>query len=203
MNWIGLTGSLGSGKSTVAKLLQQRGHPVVDADQMARQTLSPGSPAEQKVFAAFGRAIQDDAGQLDRKKLADVVFRDSTKLRLLEAIIHPLVRNLTGAKRQELEKAGHRLAFYDVPLLFEKQMEPMFDGIVVVYADLETCIERVMARNHTDRADVEARIRNQLAMEEKIKKAHWVVSNTGTQEDLEKAVDKVLDDISRKFHILK
>lgn len=199
MNWIGLTGSIGSGKSTVAKLLTGRGFPVVDADYFAKQALSPGSTAESQVLAAFGKPVQNNTGQLDRRLLAGIVFSDPEKLKMLEAIIHPLVQAMTRSRRTELERAGHSIAFYDVPLLFEKKMEPQFDAIVVVYAGLEICIRRVMARSSLRRDDIESRIRSQMAIEEKIKRAHWVVRNEGTESDLEKAVDSLIQDIGRKF----
>lgn len=198
MLWIGLTGSIGSGKSTVSELLQKRGIPVVDADQLARQVVHPGTAGEKQVLQAFGTKVADANGHLDRKKMAAVVFSDSEKLKLLESIIHPLVQQENQRLRKELKQAGHKMAFYDVPLLFEKKLEAQFDALVVVYADLEICIQRVMGRNQWTRAEVEARIRNQLAIEEKIKKAHWTLNNNGTRHELDLAVEKMLQDIGRK-----
>lgn len=199
MKWIGLTGSIGSGKSTVARLLAARGCPVADADQFARLALGPGSAAEAQVLAAFGPAVQNQAGHLDRRLLAKEVFSQPDRLKVLESIVHPLVQAMTRARRDELAKAGHHMAFYDVPLLFEKNLESQFDGVVVVFAEVETCVRRVMERNRLPRGEIEARVRSQLSIEQKIKKAHWVVRNDGTPADLEKAVDKLLDDLSRKF----
>lgn len=199
MLWLGLTGSIGSGKSTVSELLRAKGVPVVDADQLAREVIQSGSPGESKVLKNFGTDVVDANGHLDRKKMASVVFSNPEKLRLLESIIHPLVQEKTKQLRSDLERDGHRLAFYDVPLLFEKKLEPQFDGLVVVFADLETCIRRVMARSGWSREEATSRIRNQLSIEEKMRKSHWVVQNNGTKEELVVEVEKLLHDISRKF----
>jgi dephospho-CoA kinase len=195
---MGLTGSVGSGKSTVSEMLRARGNPVIDADELAREVVQPGSPGEAKVLKAFGRSVFDESGRLDRKKMAALVFSDPEKLKMLESIVHPLVQAQTRAKRTELAGAGHKMAFYDVPLLFEKKLEPQFDGLVVVFADLETCVRRVMARSSWTRDEALRRIQNQLAIEEKIKKSHWVVHNNGTREELEQEVEKLIQDIGRK-----
>lgn len=196
---MGLTGSIGSGKSTVAELLKKKGVPVIDADQLAREVIHPGTAGEAQVLQAFGPQVADAAGHLDRKKMAAAVFSDPKKLSLLESLVHPLVQQETRKLRTDLERAGHKIAFYDVPLLYEKKLEPQFDGVVVVFADLETCIQRVMKRSQWTRDEVAARVRNQLAIEEKIKKAHWTVSNNGTPDELEHAVDRLLQDIGRKL----
>jgi dephospho-CoA kinase len=199
MRWIGLTGSIGSGKSTVAELLVKRGFAVADADVFARAAVAPGTIGETKVLHEFGTGILDSAGRLDRKKLGDVVFGDPAKLAKLEGILHPLIREMTKARRDELAAGGHKMGFYDVPLLFEKQMEPLFDEIVVVSSDPKVCIERVMKRSSMAREDVEKRLRAQLSIEEKIKRAHWVIRNDGTREELEKAVDQFLRDVGRNL----
>jgi len=199
MLWIGLTGSIGSGKSTVSELLKKRGVPVVDADQLAREVVHPGTPGEAEVLKTFGTEVVGSDGHLDRKKMAALVFSEPLKLKQLESIIHPLVQQENRRLRNELTKSGHKMAFYDVPLLFEKKLEAQFDELVVVYADLEVCIQRVMSRNKWTRAEVEARIRNQLAVEEKIKKAHWTLNNNGTRDELDRSVEKLLQDIGRKL----
>ena len=199
MKWIGLTGSIGSGKSAVAELLRRHGVGVVDADAFARQVVGPGSRGEKSVLSTFGPEVADAAGHIDRAKLARIVFSDRGKLAQLEAIVHPLVQKETKTARADLAQAGHAFAFYDVPLLFEKNLESQFDGVVVVFADLEICVQRVMARSGSSRADVEMRVRNQLAIEEKIKRSHWVVHNNGSREELDREVDRLLHDIGRKF----
>jgi dephospho-CoA kinase len=197
---MGLTGSIGSGKSTVASILRQKNIPVLDADQIAKDVVQPGSPGEAKVLQHFGPAIADDKGHIDRKKLAGVVFSNPDQLLALENIIHPLVQAHVQQERKSLAKRKHKMAFYDVPLLFEKKLESQFDGLAVVFADLETCIQRVVARSSWTRAEAESRIRNQLAIEEKIKKSHWVVNNSGSLSELEQQIEKLIHDIGRKFN---
>ena len=131
MKWIGLTGSIGSGKSSVATLLRERGIPVVDADAHARQALGPGSEGERKVLSAFGPSVHDGNGHVDRKKLAAEVFSDPGRLSKLEAIIHPIVQEKTRSERAKLKREGHAFAFYDVPLFCSrKNLETQFDAIV-------------------------------------------------------------------------
>jgi len=199
MLWMGLTGSIGSGKSTVSEILRTKNWPVIDADHLAKEVVQADSTGEAKVLKAFGPIVADAQGRLDRKKMASVVFSDSEKLSLLESIVHPLVQEKTKQGRADLERAGYALAFYDVPLLFEKKLEAQFDGLVVVFADLETCIRRVMARSAWTREEATSRIRTQLSVEEKIKKSHWVVRNNGTRQELVVEVDKLIHDIGRKF----
>lgn len=199
MLWMGLTGSIGSGKSTVAQLLRAKGYPVLDADQLARNVIQPGTDGEAKVLEEFGKTVADDQGHIDRKKVAALVFSSPQKLQKLEGIIHPLVQAQVRQERSALASEGKTMAFYDVPLLFEKKLESQFDGVVVVHADIETCIQRVMARSSWARKEAEARIRTQLAIEQKIKRSHWVVNNNGHLSDLENEVEKLIHDIGRKF----
>jgi dephospho-CoA kinase len=196
---MGLTGSIGSGKSTVAQLLRAKGYPVLDADQLARNVIQPGTDGEAKVLEEFGKTVADDQGHIDRKKVAALVFSSPQKLQKLEGIIHPLVQAQVRQERSALASEGKTMAFYDVPLLFEKKLESQFDGVVVVHADIETCIQRVMARSSWARKEAEARIRTQLAIEQKIKRSHWVVNNNGHLSDLENEVEKLIHDIGRKF----
>lgn len=199
MKWFGLTGSIGSGKTTVADLLRSRGVAVLDADHFASQVLQPGSAGEAQVIQEFGPEVVTKTGHLDRAKLGEIVFSDAQKLKILEKIVHPLVREKTRSARAELEKNNVEFAFYDVPLLYEKKMEKDFDGILVVHSPLAICVERVMKRNLLSRENVEKRIKNQLDIETKMKRAHWTIENAGTLEDLRKKTDQFLQDLSRKF----
>jgi dephospho-CoA kinase len=192
MLWIGLTGGLGTGKSSVANILRRRGHLVIDADEMARLAVGPGSAALAKVVAVFGREVLDQEGHLDRRKLGAKVFTDPAALADLEAIVHPEVKKLTLERRRAAEADGRRIAFYDVPLLFEKKMESDFDKIVVVAASGEQQMARTMARDGLTRAEVEKRLASQIPVAEKVKRAKFVIDNTGTEEDLELEVDEML-----------
>ena len=192
MKWIGLTGGIGSGKSTVAAMLREKGLEVVDADAMARLAVSPGSETLKKIVQAFGPEVLNEVGELNRRKLGDQVFKDSKLLLALEQIVHPRVQELTRIKREELEKRGLHLAFYDVPLLYEKKMQSQFDFIVVVSSAEELQIERVMNRSSISRDEVVRRIAAQMRLSEKVKMANFVIYNDRDLSHLRQQVDELL-----------
>lgn len=192
MLWVGLTGGLGTGKSTVSGILRQKGHVVIDADEMARLVLSPGQDTLAKVVQRFGTNLIGHDGVLDRRALGRVVFADKSALADLEAIVHPAVKNLAAERRREAEAAGHKIAFYDVPLLFEKSMQKDFAKVVVVTADRETQISRAIRRDGLTRYEVERRLGHQLPLDEKVKQADFVVINNGDVRELDAQVDQML-----------
>lgn len=192
MKWIGLTGGLGSGKSTVAEILRRRGLAVIDADEMAKLAVGPGSPALQQIQSRFGAQVILPDGNLNRPRLAEIVFEDASNLAALEAIIHPVVRRLTSTERSRLAASGVSKAFYDVPLLFEKQMQDQFDAVVVVAASEPAQVDRAMKRDGISREKVFARMNKQLPLAEKVRLAHHVLRNDGSLADLEKQVDELL-----------
>lgn len=179
MKWYGITGGIASGKSTVSQKLRNLGFKVVDADQLARDVVVKGSPGLQSVVDRFGRDVLSSSGELDRKKLGSKVFGQPTELLALENILHPLIRKETDARRAALAQAGEAFAFYDVPLLFEKQMEPLFDGIVVVAADESLQIQRMKTRDGLNDAEIAKRLAAQIPLKEKSAKAHFVIQNNG------------------------
>lgn len=192
MLWVGLTGGLGTGKSTVAGILRQKGHIVVDADEMARLALGPGREALAKVVRRFGTDLIGTDGALDRRRLGRLVFADKSALAELEAIVHPEVRKLTLERRQAAEREGRAIAFYDVPLLFEKGMQRDFTKIIIVTADREIQIERAIRRDGLTRDEVERRLGSQLPLDQKVKSADFVIVNNGDLRSLEVQVDQVL-----------
>ncbi len=192
MLWVGLTGGLGSGKSSVAQILRNQGFTVVDADELARQAVGRGEPGLTKVQARFGSQILNSSGELDRARLAEMVFADPKALADLEQIIHPIVRARCLEKRVEAESSGAQVAFYDVPLLFEKKMEDQFDSVVVVACSEEEQVRRAMAREGVTREKVLQRLKNQIPLNEKILRADYVVDNSGSREDLEREVQKLI-----------
>src|SRR5688572_21949397 len=141
MKWIGLTGGIGSGKSTVAKALRSKAFTVIDADEMARRAVEPKSQGLDEIVQAFGQKILKPDGSLDRKSLGMMVFSDPSQLEKLEKIIHPHIQALVKAERARLSGKGG-LLFYDIPLLYEKSMESQFDSVVVVDCPLELRIQR-------------------------------------------------------------
>lgn len=195
MKWIGLTGGIGSGKSTVAVILREKGLAVIDADEMARLAVSPGTETLLKIVRAFGPEILNEDGSLNRRALADLVFKDSKLLLALEQIIHPKVQELTQKKRQELAASGAKVAFYDVPLLYEKKLEKQFDAVVVVSSGEEQQIERVMIRSAISREEVRRRIASQMLLSEKVKKANFVIHNDRDINHLRSQVDQLLSQL--------
>lgn len=195
MKWIGLTGGLGTGKSTVASLLQEMGYPVVDADEMARLAVSPGSDGLAEILKAFGHRVVLPSGELDRRGLGRLVFNDREKLAQLESIIHPRVKDQVLKRRQMLEQEGHQMAFYDVPLLFEKGMEKLFDRIIVVTAGVDLQIERTMKRDQLTREEVLKRLEAQIPVAEKARRADFVIVNTGHAQELKTNVQKVVNEL--------
>lgn len=193
MMWVGLTGGIASGKSTVAEILKKNGYPVINADQWAHQALRPDSPVVGAVIKAFGDAILDESRAVDRAKLGAIVFTDESKRKLLESIVHPFVKQKVLEARRELIEQGYEVAFYDVPLLFEAKLEKDFDRIILVYCPENLQLERLMRRNNLTQEAAEARLRVQIPMAEKRKSADIVIDNSGAREELEPAVDKALE----------
>src|SRR5437868_12387766 len=132
MRWIGLTGGIATGKSAVTKRLRTLGYDVLDADDISHQVTGLGGSALPEIFRVFGAGLKAADGSLDRKSLGSLVFGQESSRKQLEAIIHPLVRAAVAAEKLRLEKEGRVVAFYDVPLLYEKQMAQDFDEVVVV-----------------------------------------------------------------------
>jgi dephospho-CoA kinase len=184
---IGLTGGIGSGKSTVSALLAERGAVIIDADRLAREVVEPGTPGLAAVVDEFGDGVLTPDGALDRPALAAVVFADPAARRRLDAIVHPLVRART------LELAGavpaDAVVVHDVPLLAESGQTGSYDLVLVVEADPEIRVARLVARGLTE-DDARARIAAQATDEQRRAVADVVLDNGGTREDLAAQVER-------------
>lgn len=193
MTRVGLTGGIASGKSTVSGLLTELGAVVVDADAIAREVVAPGTPGLTAVVEAFGPGVLTPAGEMDRVAVGALVFADPEKRRVLEAIIHPLVR----ARGQELEEAAgpHAVVVHDIPLLVETGQADRFDAVIVVDVPEEVQVERLMALRGMTEADARARIAAQAGREERRSVATYLIENTGTLEDLRRRVEEVYADL--------
>ncbi len=188
---VGLTGGIGAGKSTVAQMLREAGIPVIDADLLAREVVEPGRPAHAEIARAWPEVIGAD-GRVDRKQLGAIVFRDAASKARLEAITHPRICERIALERARLEAAAAPLAVLEAALLVETGFYRQLDGLLVVTADDETRIARVMARDGGPREAVLARLGAQLPQEEKARAAAHVIDNSGAIEATRARVREVL-----------
>ena len=191
MRIYGLTGNIGSGKSTVARLLAGRGVPVVDADQLAREVVLPGQPALREITARFPGVVSPD-GVLDRKALGARVFADAEERRALNAIVHPRIASESADRMARLSAAGHRLAVYEAALIVENGMQAGLDGLIVVTAPLEVQLKRLLLRDGLAEPEARARLAAQLPQAEKARLADFVIDNAGPQEALVAQVEALL-----------
>ena len=188
----GLTGGIGSGKSSVARYFRERGLPVIDADQLAREIVAPGSAGLSEVVAAFGPEVLNAAGELDRAALARRVFSDPAQRAALEQITHPRVRALARERFAELAAQGEPLAAYEVPLLFEVGLEQQYRPTVVVSCSAEQQLERAMRRDAQNQSAIRQRIAAQMPLADKARRADYVIDNTGAFEATRADADRVL-----------
>ena len=180
---IGLTGSIGTGKSSVAAQLARLGVKIIDLDALAREAVAPGSEGLAQVVRRFGNRIVNDQGGLDRAALRRVIFSDRQAKADLESILHPIIarmRNDIIARWRSSDPEA--VVVEDAPLLFEAGLEARFDKIVVVYADRESQLDRLMRRDRISRSEAEKAIASQIDVGEKVKKADYVIDNSGAEE---------------------
>jgi len=194
---VGLTGGIGSGKSTVARLLEDRGAVVFDADLLAREAVEPGTPGHTAVIERFGADVLAPGGELDREALASIVFADPSARRDLEQIVHPEVRRLF-AEGSEAYRDTDRVVVFSAPLLVETGMHTAFEILVVVSATVATQIERLMRQRGMSEASIRARIDAQAPLEDKAAVADFLVDNEGTLDELESQVERLWNDLSAR-----
>lgn len=189
---IGLTGSIASGKSTVAKMLEKYRFPIVDADQVARLVVEPGEPALAEIVAAFGEEILLEDGTLNRKKLGDIIFHEPSKRAILNGIIHPAIRKEMLRQRDEWLNNGAEVVIMDIPLLFESKLQHFVEKILVVSLSEEKQLERLMERNQLNEEEARARISSQLPLSVKEEGADAVIYNESTLEKTEQQLNYIL-----------
>ncbi len=195
---IGLTGGIGSGKSTVAKILAELGALVWDADVIGHSVYEPGMPARDELMAAFGAAIVGAEGKIDRKALGRIVFADPAALKRLNAIVQPRIFERMAAMVGEARAAGERRPIViEAAILIEAGWQKLFDEIWLVVASRERVIERVERNRKMTREQIEARIRAQLPESERRKWADVVIANDGTLDELRSATAAVFGDALR------
>jgi len=189
----GLTGGIGSGKSTVSALLVSYGAVLIDADRIAREVVEPGTPGLAAVVAEFGTGVLLPDGSLDRPKLGSIVFADPDRLKALNAIVHPLVRDRSS--RQEAAAGPDSVVVHDVPLLAENALAPLYDVVVVVDAAPSTQLDRLVRLRGMTQEEARARMAAQATREQRLAVADFVIDNDGPLEALEPQVRKVWDEL--------
>jgi dephospho-CoA kinase len=195
MKWIGLTGGIASGKSTVSQILTSFNCPVVDADEISRSVVQVGQPGLNQVVSHFGKHLLNPDGSLNRRELGRMVFGKPDKLLELEDILHPLIKAETARRRNELEQQGVPFAFYDVPLLFEKELEKQFDAVIVVTSHDQLQKLRMKLRDQLSDEEIQDRLSSQIPLHVKAGQATWVLENNGTLEELKAAVSELVQKI--------
>jgi dephospho-CoA kinase len=188
---IALTGGIATGKSHVRARFEALGVPTIDSDVIARQVVEPGSAGLAAIVERFGARVLDDRQQLDRRKMADIVFADPDARKALEAIIHPEVRRVTDEWFASLNPRRHPFAIADIPLLYEVNRDRDFDAVIVVACNPDTQLRRIMERDGLSESDARRRIDAQLPLEEKVRRADFVIRTDGSVEDTNRQVDEV------------
>jgi dephospho-CoA kinase len=191
--YVGLSGGIGSGKSTVARIFSDLGAVVIDADAISREVLEPGQIGYENTILTFGESVLSESGSIDRKKLAEVVFQNPMELAKLEAIIHPAVIAKVAQIRESLPATS--VVVYDTPLLVEKGLESQFDKVIIVLADELSRKDRLVSRG-LELPDIEARISSQATDAQRVGVADYIIYNNGTLSELQDNVSKVWHQLS-------
>ena len=190
MRIIGLTGGIATGKSTVSAMLRELGAAVIDADEIAREVVVPGSPAYLDIQQRVPDVIEPD-GRLDRAKLAGVIFSSAPERAALNAIIHPRIHQAFLDRKAALAKRGVPVAIYDAALLIENGLQYEMNGVILVTAPRELQIARLRQRNGLTKDEAEARLSSQMPLSEKERFATWLIDNSGDLPSLQSQVGKV------------
>ena len=194
---IGLTGGIGSGKSTVARRFAELGATVYSADEVARRALEPGEPCYQRVISEFGESILVADGTINRNALAKIVFSDERKRIILNEIVHPyVIDELFSRAEADLSNKSGAIALFDVPLLFESGLDERMDRTIVVTCSEEERIRRIVARDLVSPEHALSRIRAQMPEEERRQRADYVLDNNGS-------LDELIDQVDALFELIK
>ncbi len=194
---IGITGGIASGKSTVTAMLRALGAHVLDADEIAREVVAPGSDGLAEIAARWPDVVAQD-GTLDRKRLGERIFNSPADRKALDAITHPRIQGLVLERTQALWERGERVAFYDAALLIENRLHEAMSGVVLVWVPRDVQLERLMKRNGLSRPEAEARVASQLPLDGKRQFATWLIDNSGSLDATRAQVEKVWQEVTRK-----
>ena len=185
---IGLTGGIGSGKSTVSQFLADLGAVIIDADKLGHEAYRPNTDTWRELVKTFGNRILATDNTIDRKKLGIIVFSNPEELKRLNAIVHPRMFEKAKQRIEDCRRKGAKVVILDAPILFETNWTPLVDEVWVVVANEANVIKRAIARTSLPEEQIRSRIRSQMSDEERIKRAQVVISNDGTVADLRKKV---------------
>ncbi len=188
---VALSGGIASGKTTVSDALAEFGVPIIDADLLAREVVAPGSDGLAQVVARFGENILDDTGALDRRKLRDIVFTDNTAREDLEAIVHPLIRNLTNEHLDRHKAAGALYCVVVIPLLVETNQQDNYDHVIIVDVDPAVQIRRVMERDDCSPEHAKDIVASQATRKERLAVADELIFNSSTKKAMDLQVKKI------------
>jgi dephospho-CoA kinase len=191
MRVFGLTGNIGSGKSTVAAMLRDAGIPVLDADRISKEVTAPGGRAYDAVVQAFGKGIVRDDGSIDRKRLGEIVFSDPASRERLERIAHPAILEAMKEEIAGIERKGHRAAVVEATLIHETGRKGLFDAVISVTCDRDTAISRLAARDGMSRGQAEARLRAQMDADQKAEASDYVIDNSSSTEETSRQVNRI------------
>ncbi|MGH7693597.1 MAG: dephospho-CoA kinase [Gemmatimonadaceae bacterium] len=186
-----MTGNIASGKSTVARLLSERGATIIDADVLARRTIDPGTPAHAEIIKRWGNAVVAADGGIDREALRHVVFGAPDELEVLNNIVHPHVRAMRDELVEQARARGDQIVVCDIPLLFERGLVDDFDRIVLVDAPRELRLDRLVSERKLSHADAMEMIAAQMPSELKRARANYVIDNTSTLQALSERVEVI------------
>lgn len=193
---VGLTGGIASGKSTVAKIFEDKGAYLIDFDALAHFAEEPDQPAWKAIVEVFGREILNEDGTINRAKLGQIVFANQEKLSTLNSIVHPAVFDLWRRRIEDIREMNPRaIVVSDVPLLIEVSVQHLFDVVILVYVSPEDQIKRLRERNEYSRKEAESRLDTQMPIDEKIPHADYVIDNKGPIETTRSVVNAVWEEL--------
>lgn len=195
---IGLTGSIGCGKSSLSNILKKHSIPIIDADIKGRE-IYEDKELLKAIEDAFGSSVIDKDGTLNRKNLGKIVFSDDNKLEKLNSLTHPAIRKMINDDLDKYEKRGEKMAVIDAALLIETGFVSMLDTVVVVICSEDVQLQRVILRDNCSEDDAMGRIKSQMPQEEKVKYAEFVVDNSGTLNQLEEEAEELIRKLEEKI----
>ncbi len=199
MIWVGLTGGIASGKSTVSQFLKQEGAFIIDADNIVHRLLSQKSEVIESIVGHFGKKVVNAAGQIDRKRLGKIIFRDPEKRMTLNKIVHPCVFEESEAEKNRIANQDPKaVIIFDAALLIETGAYQKMDWNLLVYLDHRTQINRLIKRDHLTQEDAERRIKAQISIDDKIRRVNEVIDNRYPRHEVENAVHQIYLRLKRK-----